>query len=122
MKPSLNNPFPAINPGEFRHQVSLLVPVTTQDGSGSVVTYELANPAISAWVKIVYVRGDEIFKSGQDVSQSIVKLTGWYRPEFTVTTRVQLPDGNPVIIQYLENVNLMNTYMVLTCMGIGTNS
>jgi head-tail adaptor len=121
MQFGINDPvWPAINPGEFKHQVSLLVPTIKTDISGGVATYAPAVPPVNTFVKIQYLRGDEIVKSGQDVSQVYLKLTGWYRPEFSTQIRVQLPSGIIVLVQYVENVLETNTYMVLTCIGIGT--
>jgi head-tail adaptor len=121
MQFGINDPvWPAINPGEFKHQVSLLVPTIKTDASGGVSTYAPSVPPVQAWVKIQYIRGDEIVKAGQDVSQVYVKLTGWYRSEFSAQTRVQLPSGIIVLVSYVENVGEMNTYMILTCLGIGS--
>jgi hypothetical protein len=87
-----------------------------------VTNWEPNTPPVTAWVKIDYLRGDEIIKAGQDVSRIFLKITGWWRSEFAAnSTRLQLPHGNIVIVQYVENVKFMNTYMVLTCKGIGAN-
>lgn len=120
MKPSINSQWPTINPGEFRHQINLLVQVVGSDESGTNVTYSPPSQAVNTWVKIDYVRGDELIKSGQDVTQVVIKCTGWYRSEFTAQSRIQLPSGQQFIIQYIENVREQNMYMVLTCIGIGT--
>lgn len=114
--------WPEIDPGRFRHQITLLSPVTGSDSSGVSVTYAAASPPIVAWVEIEYVRGVDVIKAGQDASQVFLKVTGWWRSQFTTNSRIQSPSGNVYIIQAVENVREINQYMVLTCIGIGANN
>lgn len=120
-KTNINGTLPTIDPGEFRHQVTLLVPTMVTDASGSVQTFAAGNPPVTAWAKIDYVRGTELLKAGQDVTQTFIKVTSWYRNEFQATGRLQLPSGSQFLIQNVENVKEMNTFMVLTCLGLGAN-
>jgi SPP1 family predicted phage head-tail adaptor len=119
VKTNINGLWPTIDPGEFRHQVTLLVPTTTTDASGNVQTFAAGAPPITAWAKIDYVRGTELIKAGQDVTQTYIKLTAWYRQEFKSNCRIQVPSGSQFLIQNVENVKEMNTFMVLMCLGIG---
>jgi hypothetical protein len=119
---SLASDFPNIDPGKFRVQITLLQPVIGSDASGTVATYAPATPAVKAMVGFDYVRGTDIIKAGQDVSQVYVNMTGWWRPQFTPNCRVQTADGDQFIIQAVENVKRMNCYMVLVCLGIGSNN
>jgi len=112
--------WPVIDPGKFRHRVALLNQSQSTDASGVSATWT-AGPTI-AWMAIEYVRGTDIIKAGQDVTQSYLKLTGWWRPEFTASQRVQVPSGAVYIIQAVENVLEMNQYMVLTCLGVGATT
>jgi SPP1 family predicted phage head-tail adaptor len=119
VKPNLNSEFPTVNPGDFRHQIILLEQTIGSDAAGANVSYDAA--PVTAWAKIDFVRGSELIRAGQDVSQSVIKVTMWYRPEFAVSQRIQVPDGSTFIIQYVENVKMMNMYQVLTALGIGAN-
>ena len=120
----LNNPdWPDLDPGQFRNRVTLLEPTTTTDLSGVVTTYAPSAPPISAWAKKEYVRATDVIKSGQDVGVVYLKLTMWYRAEFAVPNkRLQDGAGKQFIIQAVENVLGVNTYLVLMCVGIGENN
>lgn len=113
--------WPKVNPGEFRHQITLLEELVGSGPSGASVAYVADDPPIQAWAKIEYLRGDEIIKSGQDISQAFLMVTMWYRPQFVVGKRIQVPSGNQYIIQNVDNTLEMNTYMTLHCIGIGAN-
>jgi SPP1 family predicted phage head-tail adaptor len=119
---ALNTAWPAINPGQFRHKITLLEQTSGSDESGVTVTYQPDNPPVTAWAKIEYLRADDVIKAGQDVSQVFLKVTMWYRPEFATNKRIQAPNGNQYVIQAVENVGGMNIYGVLMCVGIGANN
>jgi SPP1 family predicted phage head-tail adaptor len=119
---ALTDNWPTIDPGQFRHQITLLSETTISDASGVSVTWAAASPPVTAWAKIEYLRGTDLIKAGQDVTQAYLKVTMWYRPQFTAQSRIQTLSGNQYIIQAIENVLEMNTYMVLTCLGVGGNN
>jgi head-tail adaptor len=121
-KDSFYADYPTIDPGSFRHQIILLSQTLGSDAGGSTFTYQVGVPPVTTWAKIDYLRGDELLKSGQDVSQSFLKVTAWYRAEFAAGSRIQAPSGSQFIIQNVENVKEMNMYMVLMCLGIGSNN
>ena len=120
-RPNINASYPTCDPGDFRHLITLLEPTTGTDESGTTVSYEPGTPPITAFAKIDYLRGTEMIKAGQDVSQTYLKITAWYRPEFSATSRIRTASGSHYRIQAVENVHEMSVFMVLTCLGIGTN-
>ena len=111
-----------INPGQFRHHITILEETTTTDESGVVVTYAPATPPVMAWAKIEGLRAEDQIKSGQDISTVQLRVTVRYNPLFIPAKRIQKWNGNQYIIKGVENVMEMNAYMILTCEGIGTNS
>ena len=121
-KANLGSAWPVIDSGEFRHTIFLMEPTIESDPiAGAIGKYALVNPPVTAQVKIDYMRGAEVFKSGQDISQVFVNMTGWFRAQFNPGCHVQTNDGDEFIVQYVENVKRMNTYMVLSCIGFGLN-
>jgi head-tail adaptor len=116
-----DNPWPSIDPGQFRHLITFLEQDLVQDGSGVSPQW---NPAEQSpvWMKVEYMRGTDKFKAGQNVAQALVTLTGYWRPWFSTDMRVQLRNGSQFIIQSIENVLEMNTFAVLTCVGLGSNT
>jgi len=118
---AINDPWPSIDPGGFRHLVTLLQATASSDASGAITVWSAGSPPVTAWCKIEFLRGDELVKSGQDVSQQFIKVTAWWRAAFIATQRLSW-QGNQYIIQAVENVSGMNTYMVLLCLGVGANN
>ena len=108
-----------INPGRLRHTITLLEPTTAAGASGMVTTYAPANPPTTALAEIKYVRGIDVIKSGQAVSQTYLSVTIRYNPAFAAGKRIQKWNGEQYIIQAVDNVKEMNAYMVLTCLGLG---
>ena|ERR1051326_1424797 len=114
--------WPTINPGEFRHEITLLVETLVKNKAGIVATWAPGQPPLTAWAKIRYIRGANVIKTGQEVTQTYVEITLWYRPEFATTGRLQGPNGSLFLIQSFENVREMNMFLVLTCLGLGSNT
>jgi len=111
-----------INPGRLRHTITLLEPTNTMGVSGMVTTYAPENPPVTALAEIKYVRGVDVIKSGQVVSQTYLSVTIRYNPAFAAGKRIQKWNGEQYIIQAVENVREMNAYMVLTCLGLAPNN
>ncbi len=111
--------WPTINPGKFRTPLTLLEPTAGSDASGVTVTYAPGSPAITIYADVEYLRGREALRAGQDVTQTILIATSWYRPEFTAQKRLQTAAGAQYIIQNVNNVREMGVTMELTCIGIG---
>jgi SPP1 family predicted phage head-tail adaptor len=119
---SLGSDWPTVDPGRFRHQITLLEQVAGSDASGAKVDYKADDIPVTAWADFEYLRGTDIIKAGQDISQVYAKVTMWFRPEFTANKRIQTSDGAQFVIQAVENVRRMNMYAVLMCLGIGPNN
>ena len=118
---NINADYPTANPGEFRHRITLLGPVIGSDAAGANVTYQAADPPVTAWAKIEYLRGSELIKSGVDVTQNFIKITSWFRSEFLPNMRISTPSGKLYIIQAVENVKEMGVYMIIYGLGLGAN-
>jgi SPP1 family predicted phage head-tail adaptor len=123
MTPSLRNPWPDIDPGEFRHQYTALISVPVSDASGSTVTYKSCVPAVQFWAKETAIRGTDVIKAGQDVSQVYLVLVTRYRAQLAnlAQQRIQGPSGGQYIVQAVENIGRMNMYLELTCIALGAN-
>ena len=111
-----------VNPGDFRHTVTLLTPVAGTDAGGVTTTYQPGSPAVFIYAKIEYLRGAEVIKGGLDTTQAWVKITSYFNAAFTAGKRVQLPKGNQAIIQFMDNVREMDAYMEITGLVIGVNN
>lgn len=111
-----------INPGQFRHHVTLLEPTITEDASGSVTTYAPATPPVKAWAKIEGIRAEDAVKSGETISAVQLTITVRYNAAFTPNKQIQRFNGNRYFIRGVENVLEMNAYLVLTCEGVGLNA
>jgi len=118
----INDIWPSINPGEFRHKVSLLSQVNAIGKAGMETTWSPGDTPVYVWAKIEFLRGDELVGSGIDISRAYLKVTSHYSAAFSGGQRIQTADGKQYIIQYPENVKNMNIYMVLTCLAIGANT
>lgn len=119
---ALTDRWPTIDPGRFRHPITLLTPTTVTDASGLTVTWTAGSPPVTTWADIEYVRGTDLIRAGQDATQTYLKVTAWYLAQFTAQSRIQTLSGNQYIIQAVENVQEMNEFMVLTCLGVGANN
>lgn len=108
-----------INPGQFRHRVTLLEQTTGTDESGVVTTYAPANPPLAVWAKIEGLRSEDAIKSGQDISKVHLTITIRYNAAFTPKKQLQRWNGNRYVINGIENVLEMNAYLILTCEGVG---
>ena len=118
---ALKAPWPTIDPGEFRHVITFLNPVASTDSSGSIVSWQPSIPPLVAYAKIEAIRGSEVIKSGQEVAQLYLTITTWFRQGTLPNRRLQAPNGSQYIIQAVENVLEMNTFMVLTCLAVSLN-
>ena len=118
MKTTLNSEWPSCDPGTFRHCVTLLQQTITTDISGSVAVFQEGIDPITISARIDFIRGSEIIKSGQDISTTYIKLTSWYRPEFTGGQHLRVNNSH-FIIQYAEDVKMLGIFMVLTCIAFG---
>ena len=123
-------PYPSIEPGEFRHALTL-----QQMLPGNPVTYDASGPvlvpttfAANVYAKIEYSHGRDELRGGMEDSQ--VRLRIWIRFIYGVVPqmRVQIPDYSTdppgldyYIIQDVLNVEKRNLVLRLDCLGIGAN-
>lgn len=119
---ALRAPYPTIDPGEFRHLVTFLDQVTVIDASGVGTDYSPADPPLQAYVKIEPMRAIDVMRAGETASQVYMEITGWYMPEVTPSQRILAPGGSQYVIQSIRNILGMNSFMVMTCVGIGANT
>jgi head-tail adaptor len=118
MKQSL---WPTLNPGKLRTPITLLEQVLGSDASGATVSYAPATPPIAIMGDVEYLRGGDALKGGQEVTQTVLQITSWYRPEFAAQKRIQAPSGQYIILN-VNNVREMNVVMILTCLGLGASN
>jgi head-tail adaptor len=112
------NSWPRADPGTFRHVITLLEPTPGTDSFGGITTYSPAVPPVIVYAAIDFLRGEEIVRQGLDVSQIYLKVTSWFRSEFSTKKRILAPDGSQYIIVSPDNAHLMNVTMELTCQQI----
>lgn len=111
--------WPQYNPGRFRTLVTVLEQVDGQDASGVSTSYVADVPPITCYADVEYVRGQDMLRAGQDVTQSYLMVTSWYNAAFSSQKQI-LVDGDGIyIIQSVDNSRLMGVLMVLTCLRIG---
>jgi head-tail adaptor len=115
--------WPTIDPGRFRHLITLVEQTIGQDESGTMAAkYAVPPVPTTAWMDIEYTHGDEVIKAGIDTTQTFITVTGWYRAAWQANQRIQTLSGAQYIVQHVENVRQMNIYMILTCLGIGVGA
>jgi head-tail adaptor len=109
--------WPGVDPGQFRHPISILQAVKTTDISGTVITWQ---PYLLAKAAIDPVSGTELLRGGQDTTQNLVRISMWYQPGIDPKMRVEAASGT-FRIQHIENPQHLNVILILTCLGLGTN-
>lgn len=114
---------PYIDPAEMKAQLTFLEPTSGLDGSGSTVTYLVGSPPDTTWAKVEPVRGIDVIKAGQDVSQVQILAGIRYRaPGRSSQMRFKDSRGLVYVIQAVEDVAPGKLkYQVLTCLLIGPN-
>jgi hypothetical protein len=111
-----------INPGRFRHTITRLVPTSGMDASGATVTYGLGPSPVKAKAEIEYLRGGESMKGGQDVAETWIKVTTRYDAGWVRLGRFLAPDGNQYVIQDMDNLQMRNVFLIMTCKGVGASA
>lgn len=117
----MKNGLPWIDPALLRHRITFLDQKIVTDASGTGVVYQAGNPPERCWAELMPVRGIDLIKAGQDVSQVTVMATIRYRASATAQRRIRMKNGSVYVIQAIENVLEMGTYQVMTCLGLGSN-
>jgi len=58
--------WPTLNSGDLRHRVTVLAATVTANAAG---TDTVLSPVISAWAKIEPMKGIDIIRSGQNITE-----------------------------------------------------
>lgn len=107
------------DPGERRHRIRILQPVTGSDASGSNVTY---SELLQTWAKIVPTRATDVVRNGQQVSQAYLVINVRYRKEIQPNMQVQWVNSQTTyLIQGIENIEERNQELNLMCLAFGPN-
>lgn len=109
--------WPAVNPGELVHWVTIQHQVQSSDISGTTVIW---SPLVSTWAKIDPVRGSDVLRSGQATTQLFLAVTIRWQSGILPNQRVQAKNGT-YVIQAIENPGERNILLVLNCLGLGAN-
>jgi head-tail adaptor len=96
---------PYLDPSAMKALITFLEPTTTTGTSGSVTGYAPGSPPDTTWAEIVPVRGTDVIKAGQDVSQVRITATVRYRaPGRSAQDQFQDARGLVYVIQAVEDV------------------
>jgi len=109
--------WPSLDPGDMRHQITVLAPARGSDASGSTVTMA---PFTSAYAKIVVVRGTDVIRAGQVTTQLFLTISIWYQAGILADMQVQALNGL-YVIQSVENVGELDVVLVLNCLALSQN-
>jgi len=109
--------WPSTNPGERRHQVTILQQTTASDISGTVVAWA---PFVTTWAKITPMRGTDVIKGGQDTTQLFLTVNIAWQTGIQANMRVQSLNGT-YVIRSIQNIQELNVELDLTCIGLGLN-
>ena len=75
------------------------------------------SPVISAWAKIEPMKGTDVIRSGQDITQMPVIVSMYYDARVQPKMQLQALNGR-YAIQAVRNVLELNAVMELTCLAI----
>ena len=120
MKPaSTAASWPAINSGELRHRITFLRQTSVQDISGEGVAWLPDSPPFQVYAKIEPLSAAETIRNGQDIGQTMARVTVRYNAEIKDTLRFVSPNGGLWIIKAIQNLLEMDIVMVMTCSSLG---
>ena len=106
--------WPTLNSGELRHRVTVLAETVIASAAG---TDTALSPVISAWAKIEPMKGADVIRSGQNVTQLLVIVSMYYDTRVQPKMQLQALNGR-YAIQAVRNVLELNAVMELTCLAI----
>jgi SPP1 family predicted phage head-tail adaptor len=109
--------WPAGNPGDYLHEITILRPVDTVGSSGPKTTYE---PFVRARAKIEPLTATDVIASGQTVSELGLPVTIPYQAGIESNMRV-LAAGGTYTIKEIQDVLEMHVTLILTCIAIKGN-
>jgi SPP1 family predicted phage head-tail adaptor len=111
------DPWPSLDPGDLRNQISILQQTQSSDASGNTVVMA---PFATAYAKIDPVRGTDVLKAGQVTTQEFLVISMWYQPGILADMQVQALNGL-YVIQGVEDLLEMDIVLKLNCLAIGRN-
>jgi SPP1 family predicted phage head-tail adaptor len=106
--------WPKLNPGDLRHRVTVLGETVITSAAG---TDTVLSPVISAWAKIEPMRGTDIIRSGQNITELPVIVSMYYDARVQPKMQLRTLNGR-YAIQAIRNVLELNAVMELTCLAI----
>ena len=106
--------WPTLNAGDLRHRVTVLEETVTANAAG---TDTVLSPVISAWARIEPMKGTDIIRSGQDITQTPIIVSMYYDARVQPKMQLQVLNGR-YAIQAIRNVLELNAVMELTCLAI----
>ena len=106
--------WPILNSGDLRHRVTVLAETVVASAAG---TDTALSPVISAWAKIEPMKGTDIIRSGQDITQLPVIVSMYFDARVQSKMQLQALNGR-YAIQAVRNVLELNAVMELTCLAI----
>ena len=106
--------WPSLNPGELRHRVTVLAETAVTNAAG---TDTMLIPVITAWAKIEPVKGTDVIRAGQSITQVPVMVSMYYDARVQPNMQLQTPNRS-YAIQAIRNVLELNAVMELTCLAI----
>ena len=74
-------------------------------------------PVISAWAKLEPMKGTDVIRSGQNITQLPVMVSMYYDARVQPNMQLQTLNGR-YAIQAIRNVLELNAVMELTCLAI----
>ena len=114
--------YPSINPGELKHVVTVLQQTVGPMGtSGEKIGWQQGSPPSMIHCKIEPMRGTDVIKSGQDISQTFVTITMRWTKNIFPSVRLLGSNGAIYIVCSIQNLLMMNVVLVCTCILLGTN-
>ena len=106
--------WPTLNSGDLRHRVTVLAETVTDTAAG---TDTVLSPLVSAWAKIEPMKGTDIIRSGQNITELPILVSMYYDARVQPKMQLQAPNGR-YAIQAIRNVLELSAVMELTCLAI----
>ena len=112
--------FPSLQPGDLRHWITFMVQTVTDGQSGKVISWVPSSQG--AWTKIEAVRGTDVIRSGQDVTQLFLTVSMWFQDGVKASMHILAPSGAEYVVNSVENVLEMDHILVLNCVALGAQA
>jgi head-tail adaptor len=109
--------WPVVDPGKMVHQIQILRQAPGKDVSGTRVDF---SPFITTWAQMEPVKGTDMLRSGQDITQLYITVTIRWQDGIQPNMKVQAQNGT-YIIRSIENPGERNVILVLNCLALGLN-